>query len=86
MEPLDERVELFGTSGCPFTREAREHLEWQGGEVVEYDVERDPDAYARMLALTGGRRDVPVIVRGGRLDAIGWRGRSCIADGTGPRP
>ena len=47
-------VELYGTSGCPYTRDMREWLELRGADFVEYDVEADRaarDAHAR-----GGRR------------------------------
>jgi glutaredoxin 3 len=41
---------------------------------VEYlNVKRDPDALARMLALTPGRREVPVIVEDGRV-TVGFGG------------
>ena len=35
------RLELYGSAGCPFTREAREALEWRRQDFVEYDVEQD---------------------------------------------
>jgi glutaredoxin len=70
-------VELFGTSGCPYTTELREHLLWNGVDFAEYDVEADAVARARLLALTGGRTSVPVLVEGGRVTQVGWHGRSC---------
>jgi glutaredoxin 3 len=70
------RVELFGASGCPYTDEMREHLIWNDVAFVEYDVEADADACARLRALTG-RAAVPVLVEDGRVKEIGWRGRSC---------
>lgn len=69
--------ELFGTTGCPYTGELREHLEWEGLEFVEHDVEADATALRRMLDLTGGQRTVPVLVEDGRVVSIGWRGRGC---------
>jgi glutaredoxin 3 len=47
-------------------------------DFVEYDVERDRDAYERMLELTGGNRTVPVISEEGKPVRIGWMGRGCI--------
>jgi phosphoheptose isomerase len=41
-------------------------------------VEADAEALARMLALTGGRRAVPVLVEEGRVKQVGWQGRSCL--------
>jgi glutaredoxin 3 len=73
-----ERVELYGGRSCPFTAELREHLLWEGTEFEDYDVETDAKALARMLALTGGRRNVPVLVEGGRVKQVGWQGRSCL--------
>lgn len=70
-------LELYGTRGCPYTAELREHLLWQRREVVEYDVEADPEALRRMLALPGARRMVPVLVEGGKVTQVGWRGRGC---------
>lgn len=70
-------VELYTTAGCPFSAAAREDLEWRGIEFVEYDVERDAAARARLLALTGGVRTVPVIVEEGKPVQIGWMGRGC---------
>jgi glutaredoxin len=78
-------VELYGTTTCPCTTELREPLEWSGVAFSEFDVDADPAARVRMLALTSGRRTVPVLVRDGRVAEIGWRGRGCIIDpdGTG---
>ena len=72
------RVELYGTPGCPFTGELREHLLWEDVDFVEHDVESDPEALARMLELTGGQRAVPVLVEDDRVKQIGWQGRSCM--------
>jgi glutaredoxin 3 len=86
MAHVTSPVELYGTSSCPFTAEVREHLVWNGVEFAEYDVETDAEARGRLLALTAGRRTVPVLVEGGRVTEIGWRGRGCIIDADGPRP
>ncbi len=76
-EALSKPVELYTTSGCPHSAAAREDLEWRGVEFVEYDVERDAAARARMLQLTGGARTVPVIVEEGKPAQVGWMGRGC---------
>ena len=68
-------VELYVTMGCPYSASAREDLEWRGVDFVEYDVERNHEAYERMLDLTGGNRTVPVIVEEGKPVQIGWRGQ-----------
>jgi glutaredoxin len=72
------KLELYGTASCPYTRETREWLEWKGREFVEYDVEKDPSARARMKALAGGQRTVPVLVEDGKVVQVGWQGRGCL--------
>ena len=74
-------LELFGTSTCSYTREMREWLEWKGYEYVEYDVEADRTAHARMIAISGGQRTVPILVEDGNVVQIGWRGRGCVIAG-----
>lgn len=70
-------LELYGASGCPYTADLREHLALDGREFVEYDVEADPAARARLLALTGESR-VPALIEEGRPVRVGWGGRSCL--------
>jgi len=74
-------LELFGTSTCPHTNEMRDWLEWRGCEFLEYDVERDPAAFARMRELSGGQRMVPVLIEDGKLVQSGWQGRGCVVGG-----
>ncbi len=76
MEVVDV-VELYTAAECPYSRELREHLSWNGIPFIEYDVGADADARKRLAALTGGRPAVPVLVEGGRVKEIGWRGRTC---------
>jgi len=71
------KIELFGSSSCPYTRELREWLEWKNCEFVEYDVEADSKARAHMLAISGGQRTVPLLVEDGKVTQVGWKGRSC---------
>jgi glutaredoxin 3 len=70
-------IELYTTSGCPYSEAAREDLEWRGVDYIEYDVEEDEEARGRMLELTGGNRTVPVISEEGKPVQIGWMGRGC---------
>jgi glutaredoxin len=72
------KLELFGSSSCPYTRELREWLDWKDREFVEYDVEADTEARARMLAISGGQRTVPLLVEDGNVTQIGWKGRGCV--------
>lgn len=72
------RVELFSTEKCPYSAAAREDLEWRGVEFVEYDVEKDREAYGRMIELTDGQRTVPVIFEEGKPVRVGWMGQGCF--------
>lgn len=75
------KFELFGTASCPYTQEMREFLAWRGEEFVEYDVESDAEARARMLRLANGQRTVPILVEDGNVKQIGWQGRGCVVRG-----
>ena len=77
MDGVTAIVELYGATGCPYTAEAREHLQWSRIAFAEYDIEIDMEARARLHGLTNGRLAVPVLVENGRIKEIGWRGRSC---------
>jgi glutaredoxin 3 len=72
-----KRLELYGTTDCPYTRDMREWLELRGSDFVEYDVEADRAALERMRALVGTQRTVPVLVEDGAVVQIGWQGRGC---------
>jgi glutaredoxin len=72
-----KRVELYGTPGCPYTRDMREWLELRGADFVEYNVEADRAARERMRVLAGSQRTVPVLVEDGAVVQIGWQGRGC---------
>ena len=74
------RLELYGTARCPHTGEMREWLEWKRSEFVEYDVEADADARARMRQIAGGQRTVPILVEDGKVVQVGWQGHGCIVE------
>jgi glutaredoxin len=74
------KLELFGTRACPYTEELRDWLEWNSRDYVEYDVECDHDARARMVEITGGQRTVPVLIEDGKVAQIGWQGRGCVVN------
>lgn len=75
-------TELYGTSRCPYTQDMREWLEWNQREFEEYDVEADLEAFARMHAITGGQRTVPVLVEDGKVAQVGWQGRGCVVSAS----
>jgi glutaredoxin 3 len=56
----------------------RDWLEFRGVEFLEYDVEADAVANARMKELTGGQKTVPVLVEDGTVAQVGWQGRGCV--------
>ena len=72
------KLELYGTAGCPYTREMREWLEWKRCEFVEYDVEADPAARDRMRGFATAQLSVPLLVEDGEVIQVGWQGRSCM--------
>ena len=72
-------LELYGTASCPYTAQLREELAWRRRPFVEYDVDGDAQALARMLELCNGNRVVPVLIEEGRIVQIGYEGRVCYA-------
>ncbi|MGB6692381.1 MAG: glutaredoxin domain-containing protein [Terracidiphilus sp.] len=71
-------LELYGTAGCPYTRELRESLEWSRREFLEYDIETDREARERLRSFDETLRTVPVLVENGKVIQVGWQGRGCV--------
>ncbi len=69
----ETQVEIFTKPGCPHCHGLKHRLEHEGMPFIEYDVQSDPTALQRMLALNGGRRHVPTIVMGGQV-TVGFHG------------
>lgn len=74
------KLELFGAARCPYTLEMREWLEFGRRDFVEYDVEADPQARARLREIAADVRTVPVLVEDGRVVEVGFRGRGCMVE------
>ena len=74
------RLELFGSTSCPYTQEMREWLEWLGHDFVEYDVEHDRAARERMRSFADSLHTVPVLVEEGKVVQVGWQGRGCTVE------
>jgi glutaredoxin 3 len=74
------KLELYGTVGCPYTREMREWLEWKGRDFEEYDIEADQEARERMCSLAQAPYNVPLLVEDGKVIQVGWQGRSCVVN------
>ena len=62
-------VVIYGKDGCPYTRAARDDYQARGVPVTYHDVTRDPEAMRAFLELSGGQRQVPLILDGGRVSA-----------------
>ncbi|HEX3550953.1 MAG TPA: glutaredoxin domain-containing protein [Candidatus Elarobacter sp.] len=75
-------LELYGTASCPYTAQLRDDLDFRGREFVEFDVETDAAALARLAHLTGAGA-VPVLVEGERVLQVGYEGRSCYVGTPG---
>jgi len=65
-----EKVIIYGKAGWPHTSQARSAY---GKDVVYRDVREDPAAMAEMLKASGGVRQVPVIVKDGKV-TVGYHG------------
>ena len=70
---MAEAVVIYGKDSCPYTVAARDDYAARGISVRYVNVKRDPSGLERMLGLTNGRRQVPVIVEGGRV-TVGFGG------------
>ena len=68
-----ENITIYTKPGCPYCAAAREDIRRRAVAYVEHDVTSDPEALRRMLALNGGRRNVPTIVEGERV-TVGFDG------------
>ena len=68
-----DQLEIFVKEGCPYCRGLKRKLEHDGTAYTEHDVEKDRAALQRMLALNGGRRNVPTVVAGGQA-TVGFHG------------
>ncbi len=75
------RITLYTRDGCPHCDRARERLRAEGGRLEEVNLSRTPQAMNEWLKLTDGRRIVPVIVRGGRIEVAPDGGSEVDDDG-----
>ena len=62
------RVTLYVKAGCTHCEAARAALRERAAIVTEVDVTAHPEAIPELLKLTRGRRIVPVVVEGTRID------------------
>ncbi len=64
------KVIIYGKAGWPYTEKARSAY---GNKAVYFDVQADAKKLEEMLKHSGGRREVPIIVEGGK-PIIGYGG------------
>ncbi len=64
---------IYTKPGCPYCTAARDDLQRRGVRYAELNVQADPAALQAMLALNGGRRQVPTIVEADRV-TVGFGG------------
>ncbi|MFM7141876.1 MAG: UXX-star (seleno)protein family 3 [Alphaproteobacteria bacterium] len=62
------RVVLYTRDDCPHCDRLRGELAAGEDRVVEVNLDREPQATTEFMKVTGGRRIVPVVVRGGRVE------------------
>lgn len=62
------RVTLYTIDGCEHCARQRAAIVTAGDTPSEVNLSREPQAITELLKLTGGRRIVPVLVRGGRIE------------------
>jgi len=66
-------VLIFGKDECPYTQAAIEDHKHRGVRFEYVNVRKDPAGLELMLAYSGGKRRVPVLVDGDRV-TIGFGG------------
>jgi len=62
------RATLYTRDGCAYCARQRVAIAARGDALTEVNLSREPQAMTEFLKLTGGRRIVPVLVRGGRIE------------------
>ena len=66
-------VIIYGKDSCPYTVAAREDFERRKFDVRYINVKKNPAELQKMLDLTRGSRQVPVIVEDGNV-TVGFGG------------
>jgi glutaredoxin 3 len=75
---MEDKIIIFGTNTCPFCNQARAAY---GERAVYVNVDEDPEKLKEMLALSGGKRQVPVIVDGEKV-SVGFAGDVSLRGGV----
>jgi len=70
---MADEVLIYGKDACPYTQAARDDYQARKVPFRYINVKKDRAELDRMLVLTGGRRQVPVIVEAGQV-TVGFGG------------
>jgi glutaredoxin 3 len=70
---MADKVLIFGQDLCPYTSRAREDYSQRNIPFDYINVLKDTDGLKRMLDYSKNRREIPVIVEGGKV-TIGFGG------------
>ena len=70
---MSDEVVIYGKDTCPYTQAAIEDYQRREVPFRYANVKKDKGELEKMLSLTNGRRQVPVIVDAGRV-TIGFGG------------
>jgi len=73
----DKKILIYGTDTCPFCVQARDAYK---DRATFIDVDKDKEKLQEMLRLSGGRRQVPVIVDGDKV-TVGFLGDNTLRGG-----
>jgi len=74
---MADKIVIYGTDTCPFCTQARTAY---GDRAIFVNVDLDPEKLEDMLFLSGGKRQVPVIVDDGRV-SVGFQGDTSLRGG-----
>jgi glutaredoxin 3 len=74
---MGDKIRIYGTETCPYCQQAREAY---GERAVFINVDGNPEKLEEMLAYSGGKRTVPVIVEGENV-TVGFLGHSFMTGG-----
>jgi glutaredoxin 3 len=75
---MKNKIIIYGTDTCPFCNQARAAY---GDRAIFINVDQDPEKLKEMLAISGGRRQVPVIVEGEKV-TVGFAGEVSLRGGV----
>ena len=67
---MADKIIIYGKGGWPYTDKARSAF---GGKATYIDITTDNSKLAQMLELSGGKRQVPVIIENDKV-TIGYDG------------